>query len=376
MIRILVVDDSAFMRKALSMMLSEDPEIQIIDTARDGVEAIDKVRKLAPDLVTLDIEMPRMDGLTALRHIMKEHPCPVLMVSSLTREGAQATLDALEAGAVDFIPKQLSFVSLEITKIKAELIAKVKAIVRTRRGSLGGAATVPPSRPERIPSSLHFRRARLVAVGISTGGPAALQKVIPFLPADFPLPVAVVQHMPPHFTRSLAKRLNGLSPLEVVEAEKGMKVVPGKVYIAAGGKHLILRAAGPDVIVATPEEPATLHRPSVDVMFESACRAYGGRVLAAVMTGMGHDGRDGAASIRKRGGKVIAQDEASCVVYGMPKAVVDAGLADAVVSLDRMARVLYEAVGVAAQPPPNPGRPRARFSTSPGPATFRRERES
>ncbi len=378
MIRILVVDDSAFMRKALSMMLSEDPEIQIIDTARDGIEAIDKVRQLAPDLVTLDIEMPRMDGLTALRHIMKEHPCPVLMVSSLTREGAQATLDALEAGAVDFIPKQLSFVSLEITKIKAELIAKVKAIVRARRASRGGSATVPPSRPSRIPSSLLFRRARLVAIGISTGGPAALQKVIPRLPADFPLPVAVVQHMPPHFTRSLAKRLNGISPLEVVEAEKGMKVVPGKVYIAAGGKHLILRAAGSDVIVATPDQPATLHRPSVDVMFESANRAYGGRVLATVMTGMGHDGRDGAASIRKRGGKVIAQDEASCVVYGMPRAIVEAGLADAVVSLDRMAHVLHEAVGAAAPPaaPREAPRPRTRFTPSPEPSPFRRERES
>lgn len=347
MIRILVVDDSAFMRKALSMMLSEDPEIEIIDTARDGIDAIEKVKKYNPDLITLDIEMPRMDGLTALRHIMKEQPCPVLMVSSLTKEGAQATLEALEAGAVDFIPKQLSFVSLEITNIKAELIAKVKAIVRKRRSAVRKPLASPLAGTGRTPgpkTALQFRRAQLIAIGISTGGPAALQKVIPFLPADLSVPVTVVQHMPPHFTRSLANRLNGISPLEVVEGEKGMKVVPGKVYIAPGGKHMVLRSAGPDVIIDTPKQPAMLHRPSVDVLFESAARAYAGRVLAAVMTGMGHDGRDGAALIRKRGGKIVAQDEASCVVYGMPRAVAEAGLADAVVPLDGMAQTLYEAV--------------------------------
>ncbi len=332
------------------MMLEEDAEIRVVDTARDGLEAIEKVKRLCPDLVTMDIEMPRMDGITALKRIMAEHPLPVMMISSLTQEGAQATVEALQAGAVDFIPKQMSYVSLEISKIKAELIEKVKTIVRSRsrlfrRGIPAyGAGTSGGARPAVTGPPLRCHGVRLLVIGVSTGGPFALQKVIPVLPKDFPIPVVIVQHMPPHFTRSLADRLNTLSALKVTEAAPIMRVEPGMVLIAPGGRHLIFRASKLGVIVATPEQPATLHRPSVDVMFSSACKAYDGQVLALVMTGMGKDGLEGARRIKRYGGKVVAQSEETCVVYGMPKVVVEAGLADAVLPLDNLADALTHAV--------------------------------
>jgi two-component system chemotaxis response regulator CheB len=352
MINVLVVDDSAFMRKALSMMLESDPEVRVVDTARDGLDALEKVQRLQPDVVTLDVEMPRMDGITALKHIMKDFPRPVLMVSSLTKEGAETTIEALQAGAVDFIPKQFSYVSLEITKIQEDLIAKVKTIARSRsrffRRAGAGAPAAPPAAPRAL---LSYPEARLIAIGISTGGPFALQHVLPALPADLPVPVAIVQHMPPHFTRSLAERLNTLSRLRVVEAEPGMRLEPGLVVIAAGGRHLTFRAGPSGVTVATPDEPSTtLHRPSVDVMFQSANEAFGGRVLAAVMTGMGRDGLEGARLIKRAGGRLLAQDEPSCVVYGMPRAVVEAGLADAVLPLDSLAAALAHAVARPAAP--------------------------
>ena len=365
MIRVLVVDDSAFMRKAISMMLEEDADVQVVDTARDGLEAIDKVKRLRPDLVTMDIEMPRMDGITALKRIMAEHPVPVMMISSLTQEGAQATVEALQVGAVDFIPKQMSYVSLEITKIKADLIAKVKSIARSRsrmfrrtpsalgdRPSAGIAPAPAIARPASAAGPpLRHQAAGLLAIGVSTGGPFALQKVIPALPKDFPLPVVIVQHMPPHFTRSLADRLDTLSALRVAEAAPGMPVEPGTVLIAPGGRHLVFRPSKPGVIVATPEEPSNLlHRPSVDVMFQSACRAYGGKVLALMMTGMGKDGLEGAREIKQQGGKVVAQSEETCVVYGMPKVVVEAGLADAVLPLEDLAGALTKAVGQRVNP--------------------------
>lgn len=340
MIRVLIVDDSAFMRKALTMMLSDDPEVEVIDTARDGLEAIEKVHRLQPDLVTLDIEMPRMDGLTALRRIMKEAPVPVIMLSSLTQEGARVTLDALDAGAVDFIPKHTSFVSLEITRIRDTLLEKVKTLARKR----SAGRPVPPVRETAPRRPMTFYRSRLIAVGISTGGPAALQTLIPRLNEALPVPVAIVQHMPAHFTKTLAQRLDRMSPLHVVEAEEGMLVRPGMVLLAPGGRHLTFRPAGHDVVVSTPTHPETLHRPSVDVMFTSAAAAFGGRVLGVVMTGMGHDGCEGAREVRRRGGKIIAQDAASSVVYGMPRAVVEADLADSVLSLNDIAPALERAV--------------------------------
>lgn len=347
MISVLVVDDSAFMRKALSMMLEKDPEVEVLDTARDGEEAIRKVRALQPDVVTMDVEMPRMDGITAVRKIMEAHPLPILMVSSLTKDGAQTTMDALSAGAVDVVAKTSSFVSLDITSIEADLLEKVKSVatsryfnrrtVRRRRRRQRTAGTAP---------TVRARSARLLVIGVSTGGPQALQQVIPKLPADFPLPVAVVQHMPPHFTRSLANRLDGLSPLEVREAEDGLTLEAGRVVIAEGGSHLVFRRRAPYPLVRTPVAPTdTLHRPSVDVMFSSAHALFGGDVLAVVMTGMGKDGLEGARLLKRSGAPVIAQDEATSVVYGMPRAVVEADLADAVVPLPSIAETIITSVG-------------------------------
>lgn len=390
MIRLLIVDDSAFMRKALSQMVSEDEAIEVIGTARDGVEALEMIPELRPDLVTMDIEMPRMDGLTALRQIMATCPLPVLMVSSLTREGAEATIEALQAGAVDFIPKDASYFSLEIGKIKDELIHKIKSIDRARRlhpqarrpyrphlprptgptaphdrhRPRSSARPIPrpaPTRPTQSTTpppavsarpAVHARRAlagftpRLIAIGVSTGGPFALQEVITRLPAGFGVPICIVQHMPPHFTRSLADRLNMQSALRVVEAEAGMAVEAGTVYIAAGGKHLTFRLNRHGILLATPDTPQhTPHRPSADVLFESSATAYGGDVLGVVMTGMGHDGLAGAQHIKRAGGRILAQDEASCVVYGMPRAVVEAGLADGVAPLDGLPDLLTRIAG-------------------------------
>lgn len=326
-IRVLVVDDSAFMRRAISTMLATAPDVEVIDTARDGVEAVEKVAALRPDVVTLDIEMPRMDGLTALRRIMASHPVPVLMVSSLTHEGAAATLEALEAGALDFIPKQAADGASPFFGIRDALITRIRAIAGRR-----------PPRLQRRKSDielprLSFEGIRVLAIGTSTGGPFALQQVIPLLPRDFPLPIIVAQHMPPRFTRSLAERLDRTSTLQVKEAESGDAVIPGRVLIAPGGRHLILTRHGEAVEALTPDRPETLHRPSVDVMLDAACEVYDGRVAALIMTGMGRDGRDGCRRIKDRGGLVIAQDEASSVVYGMPRGVIEAGLAHAVVSL-------------------------------------------
>lgn len=348
-IRVLVVDDSAFMRKALSMMLGGDPEISVIATARDGVEAIEKVKTFKPDLMTLDVEMPRMDGITALKMIMKENPLPILMVSSLTIEGAKATVDALSAGAVDFIPKQLSYVSLDITKIKDELISKVKLIARSRCRYLS-SEPLKGSRSYRT-SNTRLPGAQIVTVGISTGGPFSLQKVIPFLRQDFPVPVAIVQHMPPHFTKSLAERLDAISQVKVFEAQDGMELDKGKVFIAPGGLHMKFARDGSRNIITTPKEPQdSLHRPSVDVMFTSAYQNYGGRILALIMTGMGKDGLEGAKLIKSAGGKLIAQNEETCVIYGMPKAVVDAELADAVLPLEDIATALNTAFVAAPVP--------------------------
>lgn len=350
MITVLVVDDSAFMRKALSMMMERDPEVRVVDTARDGQQALEKVHELDPDVVTMDVEMPRMDGLTALRHIMDEAPRPVLMISSLTREGAASTVEAMEAGAVGFIPKQRSRISLKITEIEQELIKRIKSAARSNlRAFQHTAGARPSSRPSsrgRMASRLSFRQAEIIVIGVSTGGPFALQHVIPALPADLSVPVAVVQHMPPHFTRSLADRLDAKSALQVTEAEDGMAVEPGRVIIAAGGRHLVFRSGARGVIAKTPEEPTdTLHCPSVNVMFTSANEQYDGRVLGLVMTGMGKDGLEGATAIKERGGRLMAQDEATSVVYGMPRAVTEADLVDCVLPMEELAGALAAAVG-------------------------------
>jgi two-component system chemotaxis response regulator CheB len=400
-IRVLIVDDSAFVRKALSTMLQSEPDIEIVGLANNGKEAVEKVAELRPDIVTMDVEMPIMNGLEALRIIMEQNPTPVLMVSSITTEGAEATIDALSLGAVDFISKQ-STLTIQQT-MRDELVGKVKAItqsagVRSRlsRPSLlgglgfrkassttpakaddsverlslqeriarrrqqsmdgGGEASPQTAPPPPQPKQLHEVRltgrkrpspghAKVVVLGVSTGGPLALHQVVPRLPKDFPVGMLIVQHMPAHFTKSLADRLNTLSHVTVREAQEGDVLEPGLVLIASGGFHLKI-AKDQRTIHVTPEPAETLHRPSVDITAESVVDAFGGHAVGVIMTGMGRDGSAGLKKLNAKGGYVIAQDEESCVVYGMPKAVVDEGIADEIQSLEHLADAIAAAVGV------------------------------
>lgn len=353
MISVVVVDDSAFMRKALSMMLAGDPEIQVVGTARDGEEGLEKIRQLKPDVVTMDIEMPRMDGLTALRHIMMEMPRPVLMVSSLTTEGAEATLKAMELGAVDFIPKQLSRVSLDIIKIEWELRAKVKNVARRK---------IRPIRPQRkvevIPHPVLTEKKTteailqkksplrdVVAIGVSTGGPPAIQKVLAKLPADFPACILIAQHMPQAFTGPFAKRLNAVCQIAVKEAEAGDRVKPGTAFVAPGGRHLLIDQKVSRIDLLISDEPKEeLYKPSANVLIASVAQGVGKRGIGVILTGMGSDGLEGIRELKKKSGYVLAQDDASCVVYGMPKAVVDAGLADEVLDIEDMSQAIMNAL--------------------------------
>lgn len=373
-IKVLVVDDSAFMRKAIEMMLSDAPDIEVIDTARNGQEGYEKVLKLKPDLVTLDIEMPVMDGLSALKKIMDLAPTPVIMVSSLTTDGAESTMEALDNGAVDFIPKQMSFVSLEIVKIKEDLINKVRyfhknkqSILRkinlqrkinklrqsgneqrsfnkvsgqmesgktnTIRTSLSKEKSLTDKKPIAINNNTE-----IIVIGSSTGGPAALQKVIPKLPGNLPVPVLVVQHMPPAFTKSLAERLNSLSSVTVQEANNGQMMKAGNVYIAPGDKHMIVKKKNIISLSDSPQD--SLHKPSVDVMMQSVCEVYGKNVLAVIMTGMGQDGTKALYSLWQKGAIILGQNEETCVVYGMPKIPNEKGYSQKVLPVEGISDTL------------------------------------
>ncbi len=341
-IKVLVVDDSTFMRKTISTMLSSDSRMTVVGQARDGEEAIQQVGALQPDVVTLDVEMPGMNGLEALKKIMEIRPLPVIMVSSLTEEGAKETLKALELGAVDYLPKQLDGVSTNIVAIQQELIAKIIAAA----GSAGKLARPNGSRPKPLPlptlsqSALSVMRGnKIVAIGCSTGGPKALQDVLPLFPKDFPAGILVVQHMPKYFTKPFAERMNQLCQIEVREAEDGQTIAPGVAYMAPGGLQMrVTRRSALDVSIAlSPNRENHLHAPSVDIMMQSVAEIYSGRGIGVILTGMGHDGLEGMKAIKGAKGRTVAQDEATCVVYGMPKAVVDGGYADKVVPLSHVA---------------------------------------
>lgn len=355
-IRVLVVDDSPFMRKSLQKMLEEAPDIQVVGSARDGLDALEKVAELDPDLVTLDIEMPRMDGLTALKKIMADSPRPVLMVSSLTQEGAQATLDALSAGALDFIPKESSFATMSILNIQQELQEKVRRLASTpklkrpkldrtpRPGATTPLRTIPtipePSLPPRPAGGAiaDSPTAELLLIGSSTGGPKALQELLPALPKNFPVPILIVQHMPSTFTKPFADRLNTLCQVQVKEAEHGETVQPGHVYIARGGIHMLYRQRGLQGLVEQSLEPAaSIHRPSVDVMFLSVHEHFQKPLMALILTGMGNDGARGMETLKKSGAHTIAEAEESCVVYGMPRAAAEKGCVDLVAPLQDIA---------------------------------------
>jgi two-component system chemotaxis response regulator CheB len=350
MVKVLIVDDSAFMRNALANMLSSDPEIQIVGKARDGLEAIGLVEKLKPDIVTMDVEMPRMDGITALRHIMEKNPVPVIMVSSITTEGARVTLDALDLGAVDFIPKNLSDLSVNIVKIREILLDKIKQIARKgivqkriRPAIAPKAIEIPKSMPVRTTGE---RRINLVSIGTSTGGPKALQEIISKLPKDFPTPIVIAQHMPPNFTGPFAERLNQLSQITVKEAEEGEPLKNGVAYIAPGRGHMsVKRPRGIETVITISENKGEfIYRPSVDALMFSVAEFFPGRALGVILTGMGSDGVKGLAKLKSTGGRIFAQNEETCVVYGMPKAVVDAGIADKVLSIEEMAGEIINAV--------------------------------
>ena len=341
MIKVLIVDDSAFMRKALSTMLDKDPDIEVVGQARNGEEGLEQIRRLAPDVVTLDIEMPVMDGLTALRHIMMQSPLPVLMVSSLTTEGAESTLKAMELGAVDYIPKQLSKVSLDIIKIEDELRDKVKTVAKRK---VRPGRPKPRQEPRPVKKDLEEHREKtqkrdVVGIGVSTGGPPAVQRILAEMEPGFPGSIFIAQHMPGAFTTAFAKRLNDCSALEVKLAEHGERVRRGCVYVAPGGSHLQIKQKGSHLDIDIASEPAqTLYKPSVNILIESLARAVGKRSLGVILTGMGNDGLEGVRSLKAKQGRALAQSDASCVVYGMPRSIVEAGLADEVVELEEMSR--------------------------------------
>ncbi|CAI8785642.1 protein-glutamate methylesterase/protein glutamine deamidase [Brevibacillus sp. IT-7CA2] len=360
-IRVLVTDDSAFMRKVISDILSTDPEIEVIDRAKNGLECIEKCKELAPDVLTLDIEMPVMNGLDALEKLMNECPVPIVMLSSLTKEGAEATIHALELGAFDFVTKPSGPISLDIHKVGDRLIERVKAAaaskVRLKKqisrvvkpvSSESKAAPASPVIRTKIPSSPAVMRsqvggkARLVVLGTSTGGPKALQSVLTAIPANFPAPIAIVQHMPAGFTKSLANRLDSLCQIRVTEVVDGEYLENGTAYIAPGGFHFEVRQVnGRLQAYLHQEEPRGGHRPSVDILFESVSQLTNVDKWAIIMTGMGNDGTKGLKRMKELDRVTsIVEDESSCVVYGMPRAAIQAGLADNVAPLEKIPELL------------------------------------
>jgi two-component system, chemotaxis family, protein-glutamate methylesterase/glutaminase len=336
-VRVLVVDDSAYVRKVVSQMLSQSPEIDVAGTARDGQDALEQVSALRPDVVTCDLIMPNLDGVGFVRAQMARKPVPIVIVSVANGSG-ELVLSALDAGAVDFIQKPTALASDRLLEMSDDLIAKVKTAAAAR---LAPARAVPSRPIERRPGRGIFD---IVVLGVSTGGPQALRWMVPQLPAELAVPLLVVLHMPIGYTELYARKLDEISTLHVVEAEAGTEVRSGTVFIAPAGRHLTLRRTeGGAVVTHLDVRPLdTPHRPSVDVLFQSAADLYGSRTLGIVMTGMGADGREGAAWIKAKGGTILTESEESCVVYGMPRSIVEAGLSDRVVPLDRMAETLLE----------------------------------
>lgn len=341
-IRVLVVDDAVVMRKLISEALSRDPDIEVAGVAAHGRIALQKLTQVNPDVITLDVEMPEMDGLATLRELRKTHPkLPVIMFSTLTSRGAATTLDALSAGATDYVakPANVGSVTESIDRLQNELVTKIKVHCR-HAGTACWTGSAKGAMPPAIVSANRPIAAQpeVVCLGTSTGGPNALVEVFKYLPADFPLPILIVQHMPPIFTAMLAERLTSLHSVPVHEGFEGQWVEPGHGYIAPGGRHMeVRRAGGRRFLHLTDEPPENSCRPAVDVLFRSAVTVYGANVLGVVMTGMGQDGLRGCQWIRERGGQVIVQDEASSVVWGMPGFVAQGGLADKIVPLNQIA---------------------------------------
>lgn len=358
-IRVLVVDDSAFMRKVITDILNSDGNIKVIDTAKNGEEAIEKVAELKPDIVTLDIEMPVMNGLECLKILRKQCDIPVLLLSSLTQAGTEFTIQALENGAVDFVTKPSNVFNMTSNDKKTELISKIKLIAQIKQiGEFCGNKSILEEEKANKPSNNAKNRKKvdngmgikkIVAIGISTGGPKALREVIPYLPPDIPAAILVVQHMLPGFTKPLAERLNYISDIEVKEAEDGEHIRAGCVYIAPADYHMKIEVEDDDRIKIglSSEPPIGGHRPAVDAMLDSISRTELSNIIAVIMTGMGGDGSDGIKKVKKRNkGYIIAQDEKTCIVFGMPKVAIETGVVDSVVPLNEIVNEIIRIVGV------------------------------
>lgn len=373
-IKVLVVDDSSFFRRRVSEIVNQDPELEVIATASNGAEAVKMAAELNPQVITMDIEMPVMDGITAVREIMAKCPTPILMFSSLTHDGAKATLDALDAGALDFLPKRFEDIATNKDDAILLLQQRVKALGRRRMfrpiarpvvtstpsvrptssvlGTTSTASNTPATAPVRTSTAASIRASgkqyKILLIGTSTGGPVALQKILTQFPANYPHPILLIQHMPAAFTPAFASRLNGLCKIEVKEAANGDLLKPGCAYLAPGGMQMMVERTGGSGRLKVIAGSADMnYKPCVDITFASASKAFSGDVLAVVLTGMGADGREGARMLKAVGATIWAQDEASCVVYGMPQAVASAGIATQSIALDNMAEcIIKESVRV------------------------------
>ena len=357
--KVLVVDDSTFFRRRVREILEQDPKLEVVGEAKNGREAVQMVRDLDPDVVTMDVEMPVMDGISAVKEIMGKHPVPIIMFSSLTYEGAQATLDALEAGALDFLPKKFEDIARDRKEVVDLLQSRVRAL-GLRKGTIGRFRRAPELAftPGKTKATRTFIRSsslsgrdsvakskpyQLLAIGTSTGGPVALQTILTQIPATFSYPIVLVQHMPGTFTSAFAERLNQMCQIKVKEAADGDVLRPGVAYLAPGGKQMILRggSANPRIsIMDSNIHDSMTYKPSVDLTFDSLAEVFGGNVLGIILTGMGADGREGCRKLKARGARIWAQDEQSCVVYGMPQAIAKANIAERSVALSDMADLI------------------------------------
>lgn len=343
MIKVLVVDDSSTMRRIIIRMLEADDSIEVVGSARDGLEAIELVEKLKPDVVTMDVEMPRMNGIEALKHIMEKNPVPVIMFSALTKEGAQTTIEALEIGAVDFITKDFSNLSMSLFDKENELIKKVKSVAKNKSGFFVKRLKYALEASTLSFSSREIKR-EIVCIGSSTGGPAALEFILKRMPKDMPVPIVIAQHMPPLFTKFFSERLNSICEILVKEAENREPLKEGVAYIAPGDTHITIKKRGKEAFCEYAPDGSYVYRPSVDLLFLSSAFCFGSRALALILTGMGTDGKKGAKEVYSKGGYVIAQNEETCVVFGMPRAAIEEGCVNAILPLDLIPEELLKAI--------------------------------